>query len=311
MAYQIEFKAMGTQILAILDAPASDTEILTQVPFWFEEWEAILSRFRPQSELNTLNRSQGKAFRMSQTGWEVLQLSLEMEKESGGLVSPAILQALEAAGYDRNFEWLQPNQASVGMFQNQVVGLAESIRLDPVHRMVVLSPGIKLDFGGTAKGWAVHQAMLRLSQFGPTLVDGGGDIAISGPLLDGSPWPVEIEDPLQQWGEPIIVELTDRCIATSGRNRRKWQQNGVWQHHLIDPRFGKPADTDVMTATVMAPDVMHAEMAAKVIFILGSEEGLKWLKSKPDYSALIVLEDGRTTGSPVFSENELRQEWNR
>jgi FAD:protein FMN transferase len=306
MAYQIEFKAMGTQILAILDASASDAEILKQVPFWFEEWENILSRFRPQSELNALNHSQGKAFRMSQTGWEVLHLSLEMEKESEGLVSPAILQALEAAGYDRNFEWMQPDQASDGMYQNPAVSLTESIRLDPAHRTVVLSPGIKLDFGGTAKGWAVQQAMLRLSQFGPTLVDGGGDIAASGPLLDGSPWPVEIEDPLQQGREPFIVELKKHAIATSGRNRRRWQQNGVWQHHLIDPRLGKPADTDVMTATVLAPDIMQAEMAAKGIFILGSEAGLEWLKSKANFFAFIVNENGRKITSSNRLEYELR-----
>jgi FAD:protein FMN transferase len=306
MAYQIEFKAMGTQILAILDASAVDSEILKQVPIWFEEWENILSRFRPQSELNALNHSQGKAFRMSQTGWEVLQLSLEMEKESGGLVSPAVLQALEAAGYDRNFEWMQPDRVSDAIYQNPVVSLAESVLLEPAHRTVVLSPGIKLDFGGTAKGWAVQQAMLRLSQFGPTLVDGGGDIAVSGPLLDGSPWPVEIEDPLQQGMEPIIVELTNQAIATSGRNRRKWQQNGVWQHHLIDPRLGKPADTDVMTATVMAPDVMQAEMAAKVIFILGSEEGLDWLKSKANFSTFIIHENGHMITSSNRLEYELR-----
>jgi thiamine biosynthesis lipoprotein len=90
-----------------------------------------------------------------------------------------------------------------------------------------------------------------------------------------------------------------RCgVATSGRNYRRWQRGGAWKHHIIDPRTGEPAETDVLSATVIAPTVLEAEVAAKVVLILGSREGLAWLGAKPNYAGLVVLEDGQIVRGP-------------
>ncbi len=119
--------------------------------------------------------------------------------------------------------------------------------------------------GGVAKGWAAQQAMRRLKQYGPALVDAGGDIAVSGLKAGGQPWLVGIDDPWHV-AENLGTLRLGRCgVATSGRDHRRWQQDGRWQHHIIDPRTGEPAVTDVLTATVVAPNVMEAEMAAKVV----------------------------------------------
>jgi thiamine biosynthesis lipoprotein len=86
---------------------------------------------------------------------------------------------------------------------------------------------------------------------------------------------------------------TGRCgLATSGKDYRKWLQDGVLRHHIIDPRSGFPAETDILSASVLAPTIMEAEMAAKVIFILGSEDGAAWLKDRPHLGSLLVLDDG-------------------
>ena len=88
--------------------------------------------------------------------------------------------------------------------------------------------------------------------------------------------------------------MLGRCgVATSGRDRRRWQQDGVWRHHIIDPRTGMPAETDVLSATVIAPDLIWAEIAAKTAFILGSQAGLAWIEERPALAAVLVLEDGR------------------
>jgi thiamine biosynthesis lipoprotein len=94
-------------------------------------------------------------------------------------------------------------------------------------------------------------------------------------------------------------------VATSGKDYRRWLRDGKWQHHLIDPRTGLPAQTDVMSATVIAPTTVEAEIAAKVIAISGSEEGLAWLEEQPDYAAVIVREDGRA----VYSAQLKRYLW--
>src|SRR5947207_960479 len=102
-----EFRAMGCQMLALLqtDAPLV-ADPLAQVPEWFEGWEQQLSRFRADSELSLLNNSPARREEVSPELWEVLQIALAMAEATEGLVTPAVLNALEAAGYDRSFEAL-------------------------------------------------------------------------------------------------------------------------------------------------------------------------------------------------------------
>jgi thiamine biosynthesis lipoprotein len=85
-------------------------------------------------------------------------------------------------------------------------------------------------------------------------------------------------------------------------------QGGRWQHHILDPRTGDPATTDVLTSTVIASNVMKAEMAAKVVLILGSQEGLAWLNTHPGYAGLMVTENGDVLTSEVF-EQALRGDY--
>jgi thiamine biosynthesis lipoprotein len=102
-----------------------------------------------------------------------------------------------------------------------------------------------------------------------------------------------------------LLDLQAGGVATSGRDYRRWQQNGAWQHHLIDPRSGVPADTDVLAATIIAPSAGEAEIAAKVVLLLGSAAGLDWLDARPTLAGLLVLESGEVLYSrrlPDFLE---------
>src|SRR6476659_6438452 len=102
---QTHFHAMGCQMLAMVDADhKAAQEVLAQVPAWFEQWEDSLSRFRPESELNRFNRSAGQWFSLSETLWQVLRRAQLAERYTRGLVTPVVLDALEAIGYDRSFE---------------------------------------------------------------------------------------------------------------------------------------------------------------------------------------------------------------
>jgi thiamine biosynthesis lipoprotein len=167
---------------------------------------------------------------------------------------------------------------------------------------VTLPTGTTLDFGGSAKGWAAHEAMKRLQTEGPALVNAGGDIAISGPCADGSPWPIGVTDPFQP-GEEIERLFLNACgVATSGKDRRRWTRNGVLQHHIIDPATSQPAETDLLRVTVVAPDVMEAEAAAKAVFILGSRVGLEWIEARPRLAALFILDNGEILYSAKMEE---------
>jgi thiamine biosynthesis lipoprotein len=135
--------------------------------------------------------------------------------------------------------------------------------------------------------------MRRLQRQGPALVDAGGDIAISGPRADGSPWQIGVSNPFQRGQEIETLYLNECGVATSGKDHRRWTRNGIFQHHIIAPLTGQPAETDLLTVTVVAPEVMQAEAAAKAAFILGSRAGLEWIEAHPELAALFILEDGQ------------------
>ena len=291
---------MGCHMLAALDYPPERANsLLSRVPGWFEAWEASLSRFRPESELNRLNNSPGMHVPVSQALWEVFQASFTAEENSDGLVTPAVLEAVIAAGYSSSFDQLPLAQAGDGHESHQLLPL-QNIQYSQKEHSICLPVGLSLDFGGVAKGWAAHQAMNRLKNYGPALVNAGGDIAISGLLPGGEPWLVGIDDPLHP-GASLGTLRLGRCgVGTSGTDYRHWVQGKVWKHHIIDPRMGEPAETDILSATVIAPSVLDAEMAAKVILILGSQAGLDWLEAHPVFTGMLVTEDGHIVYGPSF-----------
>src|SRR5918911_1601161 len=103
---RIEFRAMGSQMLAAVesDDPKAGSD-LAEVPGWFAGWEQTLSRFREDSELSRLNGPGGSGpVPVSDTLWNVLKLALEAANHTGGLVTPTVLDALEAAGYVTSFD---------------------------------------------------------------------------------------------------------------------------------------------------------------------------------------------------------------
>lgn len=304
------FFAMGCQMLAVVDAEsAAAAERLARVPGWFAVWERRLSRFHQDSELSQLNRAGGVATRVSPVLAEVLAAALEAARLSDGLVTPMALAALEAAGYDRPFADLAL-KLPVCRSEPQPAADWRGIRLEAATRTVTLPVGARLDLGGTAKGWVAREAVRRLSAAGPALVDAGGDIAVSGAMADGGPWPIAIVSPFGAAEESLaVLQLASGAVATSGRDYRRWRQGGQEQHHLIDPRTGRPAVTDVLAATVVAADCGSAELAAKTALILGSRDGMAWIEARPELAACLVLEGGRVLHSRGLTRFLAPPEW--
>ncbi len=296
MIHSYEFHAMGCKTLAIID---SDTRpsILDDVPKWFEGWEQALSRFRSDSELSQLNLNSGTPVPVSQALWDVFQGSLEAERLTEGLVNPLILDALVYAGYEKSFDRFQIESTTYFTEVDVSVPLLKQVISDESNKTICLPQEARFDFGGIAKGWAAHQAMERLKAIGPALVSAGGDIAVSGPLLNNEAWSIGVEDPFNLNSYLETIYLKYGGIATSGKDFHFWRRNGKPQHHVIDPNTGLPAETDILTATVIAPTVMQAEAMAKAVMISGSQAGLSWLDGDEAFAGLLILENGERLDS--------------
>ena len=303
MIHRLNFRAMNTDMLVCVDVESDQPPaLLAEIPHWFEEWEQSLSRFRPDSELSRLNQTIDQPVPVSPMMWEVFQAARQTEQFTDGLVTPTVLDAVLSAGYDRTFDSL-PREQEVGASGQTAVRPLASVKFDEARRTISLPRSVHLDFGGIAKGWAADQAMRRMSAVGPTLMNAGGDVAISGPLRDGSPWEIGVFDPFDRSQEYIeMLFLEGGAVATSGKERRHWMQGGQFRHHIIDPRTGLSAETDVLTATIVASNVLEAEAAAKSVLIRGSMDGLDWLEANPSLAGLLVLDNGEMLYSQKIVE---------
>ncbi|HUP83793.1 MAG TPA: FAD:protein FMN transferase, partial [Candidatus Limnocylindria bacterium] len=123
----------------------------------------------------------------------------------------------------------------------------------------------------------------------------------------GVEWQVNVADPRSPTAAPLATlrltggETWSRSygVATSGTSVHRWQlDDGRQTHHLIDPRTGRPAETDIVQATVIAPSAREAEVIAKTAVILGSESALEYLDRSAAQACLLLLEDGSVACLP-------------
>ena len=243
---------MGTHVV-VGGATPSELEAIEQL---FATLEQTFSRFRPDSELNRVNAGAAEFVAASPTFVRVLALALDAARRTDGLVDPTLGAAIEAAGYDRDFAELAgdgppPRPTALGSWRH--------VRI--AGRLVFRYPATKFDLNCVVKGLAVDAAVNELA--GDGFVAAGGDIAVRGAAAVGLP------------GGGSLT-LRNGGLATSGTTARRWLRGGAVQHHLIDPRTGRPSTSPWQEVTVAAGSCVEADVAAKAAFLLG-DEGPAWL----------------------------------
>lgn len=285
---RVQFPAMGTTIALLLPTSCAEQAGGT-VRALFALWEQTLSRFRPDSELARLNVRAGTPVPVSGLLWEVLTTALEAAQATDGLYDPTLQRQMAALGYDRSFEQVPAWSARPGATPEPGGGWRD-IYLDQRRRRVMLPAGVGLDLGGLAKGLAADTALALLQARGVAmaLINAGGDLAVHGLPPEGDAWPIAVAMPR---GE-CTVALARGAMATSGIARRHWRQGAEERHHLLDPRTGRPAASDLWSVSVVAARCVQAEAAATAAFVLGSKRGSQFLREQ-GLAGLLVRQDGR------------------
>jgi thiamine biosynthesis lipoprotein len=297
----VRFRAMGCELALWLAADeAGAAAPLAAARAFVATAEARLSRFAPDSELSRLNARPGEPVRVSELLWQAIETALAGARHTAGLYDPTLLDALEAAGYDRSFAGGLDAPTPTRPLPVRRAGWAD-VRLDRAARSVTLPPGLRLDLGGVAKAWVAERVADRLAPHGPCLVDAGGDIALRGAPPGQGGWPIGVADPRRPDADLAVLVLRDRAVATSGIDYRRWQRGGSTQHHIIDPRTRRPAATDLLSATVVAADAAEANLHTIVALLLGAREGLAYLMRQDGVEGLLVQQDGALRATAGFA----------
>jgi thiamine biosynthesis lipoprotein len=168
------------------------------------------------------------------------------------------------------------------------------VLVDPQARTIrFMKPGMRIDLGGIAKGWAVDRGIeiLRRAGIQHAMVNAGGDTALLGDRL-GKPWVVGIRDPRKSGAVVARIPLQDEAISTSGDYERYFEENGQRYHHIIVPGTGKSPDA-VRSVTVIGANATRTDGLTKTVFILGVERGMAFIRKLGDVEAVIVDKDGQ------------------
>jgi thiamine biosynthesis lipoprotein len=291
----LEFRAMGGRVSLRVacrpwqtDAAAHDLRL---VAGRIVAWAARLTRFDAASELSTLNRHpSAPESRVGPTLSAVLRQARSVAQLTEDTVDVGLLAARLAAEVGSRVP-APPARWTIG----------PGTRGGVVHR----DGAVTFDLDGVGKGWIADRALQLLRGYPAALVDADGDIAVrTGP---DTAWALAVADPRVDGRDLARLDLGAHPpgrlgVATSGTSIHRWQHAHESRHHLIDPRTGRPAQTDVVQATVLAESALAAESLAKAIVIRGSLEGLALAERAGAFAEVILLEDGDVIASPHASE---------
>jgi len=254
--------------------------------------EATFSRFRPSSEISRINRYAARGPIVTDPEvFQVLSAAHTLSAATGGAFDITVGRLTRVWGFAEGQRQLPPAVELVAAQES--VGW-HNLELDATWRTVCFTrPGMELDLGAIAKGYAVDCAAAMLRRVGVTAwIDAGSSSIAATDAGPGDGWQVSVAHPVDPSQSICEVLLGGRALSTSGVREQSFEVNGRIYSHLIDTATGNtPATTrqQVLQVTVLAPDSLLADALSTALFLLGPDRASGVMDSFPECSALWVL----------------------
>jgi thiamine biosynthesis lipoprotein len=252
--------------------------------------DAGMSPYIETSELARLNAfAQQQPFKTGEELFSLIRRSLYFSEMTGGAFD--ITFASVGFLYDyrnrvRPDETQRETAAALINYRNLV--------LDHHSATIAFSnPGMRIDLGGIAKGYAVDRCISLLQDLGvkQALVTAGGDSRMIGDRW-GRPWSIGVRDPRNENKLAAVIPLQDVAVSTSGDYQRYFEEDGIRYHHIINPGSGDSA-RQLQSVTIIGPDATTTDALSTSVFVMGRESGLELINRMPDIDAILVDQKGR------------------
>jgi thiamine biosynthesis lipoprotein len=292
----------GTQISVELwsDAPEVGLEAIDAVFTEVERLDLMMNPWNAASELARINREAGKhTVTTTPEIVEVVERALYYSRLSEGAFD---ISFASVGQYYEYREGKSPNASQVAQAKQDIDFRA--IRLNVDTRSISFDkPGLQIDLGGIAKGYAVDRAINILRSKGITsaVVAAGGDTRILGDL-GNRPRTIGIRHPRKKDEFVVMIPLQNTAISTSGDYERFFIKDGVRVHHILDPDTGR-SSKGAQSVSVLSSLGIDSDALSTTTFVLGLERGLALINSLPGVDAIII--DGQ--GKLHYSEELLLQ----
>ena len=282
---------MGTSVSVELwdEDEARGERLVDAVIAEYRRIDALMSTYKDSSEISLVNANAAvRPVRISTEMFDLIGRSQALSRRSRG----AFDISYESVGYLYDFRARQrPDDAQIEAALNAID--YRSIVLDDAHSTVAFArPGMRINLGGIAKGYAVEHAagLLRSQGVEHALLNAGGDTRVLGDRR-GQPWVVGIRHPRAAADVITRLPLVDEAVSTSGDYERFFEEGGERYHHIINPGTGRPTD-ELMSVTVVGPDAVLTDGLSTTLFVLGMDQGLALVETYAGYEAIVVDRDG-------------------
>jgi thiamine biosynthesis lipoprotein len=290
---------MGTIVEITVFGPDTDrlTEAKDAAFAEIERIEHLMSSYRDDSDVSLIDASAGgPAVVVDPEVYTVIERSIEISRLSDGAfdITMAVLHGVWKIDPDN------PRLGSPEEIADRLPLISwKGVILDPERHAVGLAkPGMKIDLGGIAKGYAVDRAIEAIAEKGVTmaLINAGGDLRALG-QRPGRPWQIGIQDPREQGAIIGSLPVINTAVATSGDYEKFFIRDGKRYCHILDPRTGNPVSS-CQSVTIITPEAWKADALATSVFVLGPGKGLALVERLPGVEAIIIDAQGRVFETP-------------
>lgn len=300
-----EIFLMSTVITQMSVYGPQSGEAVEAVNDLLRELDQKLSLYQEDSEINRINRAAGEApVSVSDYTFRLLQEAKGYSELSGGRFDITIAPVSLLWGIDTDHARIpEPDGLAQAL---QLVDYRKLILNEEEQTAFLEREGMSIDLGGIAKGYMAAAIGETYAAYGVTgaLVSVGGNICTYGRKPSGEPFVLGIRDPLQESANAILgkLEVTgNTVVATSGAYERYLEQDGVRYHHILDPQTGYPAETDLLSVTVVSADGGLADFLSTTLFMAGRETVKEYL-DHPDFQVIAVDQDRRIWLSDALAD---------
>lgn len=257
--------------------------------------DALFSVGIQTSDVWALNHQ--KSVQLSQDTTNLLTRAIAISEDTDGAFDPTIAPLMEAWGFtDKNYRI--PSAATISTLLQNVH--ADAIRLDD-HGRCTLPQNTSVDLGAIAKGYTADRVMdiLKEHHIEHAMISLGGNIQTLGSKPDDSPWRIGIQDPMHTNDIIATLEIHEGAVVTSGGYLRYFEENGVRYHHILDPHTGYPANSGLLSVTIVCKDGTLADALSTALFVMGEEDAIRyWRDHKNTFDCILVTNDNRVLATP-------------
>lgn len=250
--------------------------------------ESLVSVTDADSELYAINQTGSGT--LTGKASSLMEQALEICRRTDGALDLSIYPIVRAWGFTTG-SYQVPDEAEI----QALLPLVDyrKIQYDAATGTVTLPEGMEIDLGSVAKGYAGQLAAQMLREHGvqSALLNLGGNVQTVGAKPDGSPWQIGIKDP-QGEDAMMVLSVEDQAVVTSGGYERYFEQDGQTYWHIMDPSTGHPADSGLISVTIVGDEGVVCDGLSTALFVMGLEKAADLWAQSGDFEAVFVTASG-------------------